>query len=61
MIEKIVIENLVNRYLQYWQQSDIDGLMSMYDEEIAYHDMPSGLVAYNCCITYSIRRLLTRS
>ncbi len=42
MIEKIVIENLVNRYLQYWQQSDIDGLMSMYDEEIAYHDMPSG-------------------
>ncbi len=42
MIEKIAIEMLVNRYLQYWQQSDIDGLMSMYDEEITYHDMPSG-------------------
>ena len=42
MIEKIVIENLVNRYHQYWQQSDIDGLMSMYDKEITHHDMPSG-------------------
>ena len=42
MLEKIVIEKLINRYLKYWQQSDIDGLMSMYDEEIAYHDMPSG-------------------
>jgi ketosteroid isomerase-like protein len=42
MIEKIAIENLVNRYQQYWQQSDIDGLMSMYDEDISYHHMPSG-------------------
>jgi AraC-like DNA-binding protein/ketosteroid isomerase-like protein len=42
MIEKIAIENLVNRYQQFWQQSDIDGLMSMYDEDISYHDMPSG-------------------
>jgi len=42
MIEKIAIENLVNRYQQYWQQSDIDGLMSMYDEDISYLDMPSG-------------------
>ena len=42
MIEKIAIENLVDRYQQYWQQSDIDGLMSMYDEEITYHDIPSG-------------------
>jgi AraC-like DNA-binding protein/ketosteroid isomerase-like protein len=42
MIEKIIIENLVNRYQQFWQQSDIDGLMSMYDEDISYHDMPSG-------------------
>jgi AraC-like DNA-binding protein/ketosteroid isomerase-like protein len=42
MIDKIAIENLVKRYFQYWQQSDIDGLMSMYDEETVYHDMPSG-------------------
>jgi AraC-like DNA-binding protein len=32
MIEKIAIENLVNRYQQFWQQS----------EDISYHDMPSG-------------------
>lgn len=42
MIDRIAIENLVERYQQYWQQSDIDGLMSMYDEDITYHDMPSG-------------------
>jgi len=42
MIEKIIIENLVDRYQKYWQQSDIDGLMSMYDKDITYHDMPSG-------------------
>lgn len=42
MIEKAVIENLVKLYLKCWQMADIDGLMSMYAEEIAYHDMPSG-------------------
>lgn len=42
MIDEINIGKLVNRYQQYWQQSDIDGLMSMYDEEITYHDIPSG-------------------
>jgi AraC-like DNA-binding protein len=57
MIEKIVIENLVSRYLQYWQQSDIDGLMSMYDEEISYHDMPSGdVMRYQ-----DMKNFLTRS
>lgn len=57
MIEKIVIENLVNRYLQYWQQSDIDGLMSMYDEGLTYHDMPSGdVMRYQ-----DMKKFLTRS
>jgi AraC-like DNA-binding protein len=57
MIEKIAIENLLNRYQQYWQQSDIDGLMSMYDEEISYHDMPSGdVMRYQ-----DMKNFLTRS
>lgn len=42
MPDKMNIEQLVSLYLSYWAQSDIDGLMSMYDEDMSYHDMPSG-------------------
>jgi ketosteroid isomerase-like protein len=38
------IEQLVARYLRYWEQTDIDGLISMYDSHMSYHDMPSGNV-----------------
>lgn len=38
------IEQLVARYLDFWDQADIDGLMSMYDPAMQYHDMPSGEV-----------------
>ncbi len=36
------IKQLVAQYLDFWDQADIDGLMSMYDDNIRYHDMPSG-------------------
>ena len=36
------IESLVERYLEYWSQYNIDGLMSMYHEDMKYHDVPSG-------------------
>jgi AraC-like DNA-binding protein/ketosteroid isomerase-like protein len=42
MPDKLDIKQLVRRYMQYWEQSDIDSLMAMYDENISYHDMPSG-------------------
>jgi len=42
MSDKSEIEQLVSCYLRYWEQSDIDGLMSMYDSNMSYHDMPSG-------------------
>ncbi|MCZ6525480.1 MAG: nuclear transport factor 2 family protein [Gammaproteobacteria bacterium] len=55
MPDKMNIEQLVSRYLAYWEQSDIDGLMSMYDEKMHYHDMPSGEV-----INYKdLKRFLT--
>ena len=38
------IEHLVTKYLDFWDQADIDGLMSMYDPAVQYHDMPSGEV-----------------
>ena len=40
------IEQLVDRYVAYWNQADIDGLISMYDDKIIYHDLPSGDVIY---------------
>jgi AraC-like DNA-binding protein/ketosteroid isomerase-like protein len=42
MPDKLDIEQLISTYLRYWEQSDIDGLMSMYDENMTYRDMPSG-------------------
>lgn len=36
------IATLVDKYLEYWATSDIDGLMSMYCRNMKYHDMPSG-------------------
>lgn len=38
------IEQLVARYLEFWDQADIDGLISMYNPAMQYHDMPSGEV-----------------
>jgi len=38
----MTIEDLVHRYLAYWREADIDGLMSMFDKHVEYHDMPSG-------------------
>jgi len=38
------IKGLVKQYLAFWDQVDIDGLMSMYDTRMQYHDMPSGEV-----------------
>jgi AraC-like DNA-binding protein len=35
------IKQLVKRYLAYWENADIGGLMSMYDKNMSYHDMPS--------------------
>jgi AraC-like DNA-binding protein len=28
--------------MAYWEQADIDGLISMYDSSLLYHDLPSG-------------------
>ncbi|MEJ2759948.1 MAG: helix-turn-helix domain-containing protein [Gammaproteobacteria bacterium] len=42
MSHKTNIEQLVNRYLTYWKQADIDGLVSMYDSTMKYYDLPSG-------------------
>lgn len=42
--DKADIEKLVRRYLTYWKQADIDGLVSMYDSAMQYHDLPSGEV-----------------
>ncbi|MDG1996960.1 MAG: nuclear transport factor 2 family protein [Emcibacteraceae bacterium] len=36
------IDHLVEQYLSYWENTDIDGLMSMYTHNMKYHDMPSG-------------------
>ncbi|MEE9575605.1 MAG: helix-turn-helix domain-containing protein [Gammaproteobacteria bacterium] len=36
------IDKLIKRYLAYWDHADIDGLISMYDNSIHYHDLPSG-------------------
>ena len=36
------IDQLIKRYLAYWDQADIDGLISMYDSSVHYHDLPSG-------------------
>lgn len=38
------IEQLVKQYLSFWGRADIDGLLSMYDISMQYHDMPSGEV-----------------
>ena len=38
----MTIRDLVHRYFAYWHQADIEGLMSMYDPAMQYHDMPSG-------------------
>lgn len=43
-VDPHTIEDLVARYLEFWGQADIDGLMSMYDQAMQYHDMPSGEV-----------------
>lgn len=41
------IKSLVDNYMSFWNQADIDGIMSMYDESMLYHDMPSGeVIAY---------------
>lgn len=36
------IKEMVEKYLAYWNQADIAGLMSMYDTGMLYHDLPSG-------------------
>ncbi len=35
------IEELVSRYLTFWDKADIEGIMSMYSPEIQYYDMQS--------------------
>lgn len=41
------LKEYVDKYLAYWNQADIDGLMSMYATSMLYHDMPSGeVIAY---------------
>ncbi|PCI34439.1 MAG: hypothetical protein COB54_01230 [Alphaproteobacteria bacterium] len=40
----LTVEQLVSRYLDYWDQADIAGLVSMYDPAMQYHDMPLGQV-----------------
>jgi AraC-like DNA-binding protein len=44
MSDKTDIKQLVSRYLTYWKQADIDGLVSMYDRSMQYFDLPSGEV-----------------
>lgn len=57
MPDNKVIEELVDRYLDYWRNSDIDGLISMYHPQMSYYDMPSGDVA-----NYGdVRQFLTNS
>ncbi len=36
------IDQLISCYLAYWEQADIEGLISMYDSSLLYHDLPSG-------------------
>ncbi len=36
------IEDLVSKYLEYWDKCDIISLMSMYSDDARYHDMPAG-------------------
>ena len=43
-LEPDIMEKLVANYMAYWDKADIDGLMSMYDQSMQYHDMPSGEV-----------------
>ncbi len=40
------INELVTRYLAYWENADIDGLVSMYDNSLQYRDLPSGDVIH---------------
>lgn len=41
------IKSLVDNYMSFWNQADINGIMSMYDKSMLYHDMPSGeVIAY---------------
>ena len=52
----MAIEDLVHRYLAYWRQAEIDGLMSMYDKTVQYHDLPSGdVVGYDELKQYILR------
>jgi len=51
------IDQLTKTYLTYWEHADIDGLMTMYDSSMQYHDLPSGDV-----IDYKdIRKYLTNT
>lgn len=51
------INELVARYLAYWENADIDGLVSMYDSSLLYHDLPSGdLIEYK-----DIKKYLTNT
>ncbi len=38
------IDDQVARYLNYWDSSDVEGILSMYASDMTYHDMPSGEV-----------------
>ncbi|MBT5074347.1 MAG: helix-turn-helix domain-containing protein [Kordiimonadaceae bacterium] len=41
------IPKLVEKYLSYWVETDIEGLMSMYADDVKYHDMPSWEILEN--------------
>lgn len=38
------IKGLVARYLSYWEKADTANLMSMFAEDVQYHDMTSGAI-----------------
>ena len=40
------VTDLVTQYLAYWKEADIAGLISMYADDIEYHDMTSGTVVH---------------
>lgn len=50
------IKELVDRYLTFWGEANIDGLISMYDDNMVYHDLPSGeVILYGDLMNYLSR------
>ena len=51
---------LVTQYLAFWEKADIAGLISMYAEDIEYHDMTSGTIVHRADIEPFLRETFAR-